>query len=326
MTAPAVTVVVTCYNYGRFVAAALESVRDQSHADFECIVVDDGSTDDSIAVIERFLTDSRFRLVRQQNGGVSHARNVGIGLAAAPLIAFLDADDVWQPSKLARQVERLVAGPNLGVVYTRRTIIDADGRPLPCTDPASPHGRVAGRLFRQNFVCFSSAMVRTSAAVRVGGFDEQLGLAVDYDFWLRVARHYPFGVIDEPLVAYRIGHGVNLSRRQRERYHVALYVMRRFQDQFDRPSAQLTAAEIARATAETFAHLGVLCRGASKRSETRWLLKALRADPTYIAGWRGLAAALAPARLRQFVRRIRGKSGRWEEQCLSRFNRPEAVL
>ncbi|HEY1376889.1 MAG TPA: glycosyltransferase [Gemmataceae bacterium] len=326
MTAPAVTVLVTSYNYGRYVGAAMESVRAQTADNFECVVIDDGSTDNSLSVIGSFLSDPRFRLVRQQNRGVSHARNVGIGLANAPYIAFLDADDLWRPTKLERQLERFRDRPDLGVVFTRRTIIDSDDGPRPCSDVLPPEGRVVGPLFRQNFVCFSSAMVRTEAAVRVGGFDERLGLAVDYDFWLRVARHYPFGVVDEPLVAYRVGHGVNLSRRQRERYHVALYVMRRFERHFDAAAARLSPAEVARAEAETFANLGVLCRGFSRRTAAAWLLRAVRADPALLAAWRGLAAAAVPAAVRRLVRWLRGASGDWERQCYSQFNRPEAVL
>jgi hypothetical protein len=151
-------------------------------------------------------------------------------------------------------------------------------------------------------------------------------LAVDYDFWLRLARHYPFGVVDEPLVGYRVGHGANLSRRQRERYHVALYVMRRFEKHFDSPSARLTPAEVARAEAETFAHLGVLCRGSSRRTEASWLLRALRTDLGYAPAWRGLVAALMPALVRRWARHIRGTTGDWESQCASSFNRPETVL
>jgi glycosyltransferase involved in cell wall biosynthesis len=323
---PAVTVVVTSFNYGRYVAAALESVRAQTMADFECVIVDDGSIDDSVAVIESFLSDPRFRLVNQQNRGVSHARNVGIGLAGAPFVAFLDADDLWRPEKLQRQLDRFRTEPALGVVYTRRTIIDGASIPKPNTDGVSPQGQIVGPLFQQNFVCFSSAMVRTDAAARVGGFDERLGLAVDYDFWLRVARHYPFGVVDEPLVAYRVGHGANLSRRQRERYHVALYVMRRFEKHFDAMANRLAPAEVVRAEAETFAHLGILSRGSSRRSELGWLFRALRTEPGYGPAWRALAAALAPAALRRWVRRLRGTSGEWERRCASPFNRPETVL
>jgi glycosyltransferase involved in cell wall biosynthesis len=325
MSSPAVSVIVTSFNYGRYVGAALESVRAQTMTDFECIVIDDGSTDNSIAVIETFLRDPRFRLIRQQNRGVSHARNVGIDQAKSPFIAFLDADDLWRPTKLQRQFDRFAAEPALGVVYTRRTIIDAADQTQSCTDRIAPSGEVVGPLFQQNFVCFSSATVRTEAAVRVGGFDERLGLAVDYDFWLRVAKYYPFSVVDEPLVSYRVGHGVNLSRRQRERYHVALYVMKRFERHFD-GSAKLTANEIALAEAETYAHLGILSRGSSRRAELGWLLKSVRTKLGYVTAWRGLLAALTPASVRQMLRRLRGTSGDWERQCSSAANQPEAIL
>jgi glycosyltransferase involved in cell wall biosynthesis len=323
---PAVTVIVTSFNYGRYIGAALDSVRAQAMTDFECIIVDDGSTDDSVAVIKTVLSDPRFRLIRQQNGGVSRARNVGIGQVRAPFIAFLDADDQWRPEKLKRQLDRFTTKSNLGVVFTRRSIIDTADAPRPANDAVSPQGQVVTRLFRQNFVCFSSAMVRTEAAIRVGGFDERLGLAVDYDFWLRIARRYPFGVVDEPLVSYRVGHGINLSGRQRERYHVARYVMRRFEKHFDSPAAQLGAAEIARAEAETLAHLGVLCRGSSRGEELRWLIRAVWTDPFYLAGWRGLLAASMPVAIRRFIRRLRGASGDWERQCCYRANRPEPIL
>jgi len=325
MTAPAVSVIVTSYNYGRYVGAALASVRNQTVGDVECIVVDDGSTDNSIEVIESFLDDTRFRLIRLENGGVSRARNVGLSAAHGRFVAFLDADDVWQPTKLERQLRRFTADPSLGVVFTRRTIIAGNGVRQPCADGMPPEGEIVGPLFRQNFVCFSSAIVTTEAITRVGGFDEQLGLAIDYDFWLRLASLYRVGVVDEPLVAYRIGHGANLSSRQRERYHVALYVMRRFQQQFDTAN-RLTRADIARGEAETFVNLGVLSRGWSAREAVSWLLRAVRTRPGYAPAWRGLISVLTPAPVRRVVRSVRGTSGDWEKRLFSRANRPEAVL
>src|SRR5262245_30453217 len=213
MRTPPVSVVITSYNYGRYVGAALESVREQTVRDIEVIVLDDGSSDDSIDVIERFLGDSRFRLVRQDHRGQSGTKNHGIELARAPFIAFLDADDLWAPDKLERQLARFGSDPELGVVCTGRTLIGPDGSRIPWRDAPRPEGWVVNPMFRQNFVCFSSAMLRAEVPARVGRFDDRIGLAIDYDFWLRASRHYAFGLIDAPLVAYRIGH-VNLSRRQ----------------------------------------------------------------------------------------------------------------
>jgi glycosyltransferase involved in cell wall biosynthesis len=325
MSAPAVSVIVTSFNYGRYVATALESVRAQTAGDFECLVIDDGSTDDSVATIESFLSDARFRLSRLDNGGVSRARNIGLAQARGRFVSFLDADDVWQPTKIERQLQKFATAPSLGVVFTRRTLIDRDGAPQQYTDTAPPQGDVVVPLFRQNFVCFSSAMITAEAAGRVGGFDERLGLAVDYEFWLRVAGRYPFGLVDESLVSYRIGHGNNISARQRERYHVALYVMRRFQELFAAPG-RLPPAAIARAEAETFANLGVLSRGNSTAESAAWLLRAVTTVPAYTAAWSGLVATLTPLRLRRLVRKLRSKSGEWEDRLFSKANRPEAVL
>jgi glycosyltransferase involved in cell wall biosynthesis len=324
MTRPVVSVIVTSYNYGRYVGGALASVRDQTLKDVEVIVVDDGSSDDSLSVIEQFLGDPRFRLAREHHRGQGWTKNRGLELVRAPFVAFLDADDLWRPDKLERQLARFRAEERLGVVCTRRTLIDADGRPLPCADAEPPQGWVVNSMFRQNFVCFSSAMLRAEVPARVGGFDERIGLAVDYEFWLRAARHYPFGLVDAPLASYRVGH-VNLSRRQLDRLHVALLIMRRFERLFDAP-AQLDARVIARAEAETYAHLGLICRGYSRRAALGWLLRSLWADPTCGPTWRGLMAASVPDRVRRLVRRMRGGSGAWEKLCFSTFNRPEAIL
>jgi glycosyltransferase involved in cell wall biosynthesis len=321
---PTVSVIVTSYNYGRYVGAALESVRRQTLGDFEAIILDDGSTDDSLRVIERFLNDPRFRLIRQKHAGQPQTKNRGLVEARAPYIAFLDADDVWAPAKLEKQVARFQADPSLGVVCTRRTLMDADGRAKACHDAPTPSGYVLDAMFRQNFVCFSSAMLRAGVVEHVGRFDETIPLAIDYDFWLRVARHYPFGVVDEPLVAYRVGH-VNLSRRQLDRLHVARLIMHRFVTHYDEPAALSDDAR-SRAEAETFTHLGIIARGYSRRAAAAWLWRALKTEPRHGPAWRALVATAVPDRLRRVVRRLRGRSDEWERRCYTEFNRPEPLL
>src|SRR5262245_1587918 len=177
MTGPAVSVVITSYTYGRYIGATLAAVRDQTFTDFEVVVVDDGSSDDSVAVVERFLDDGRFRLVRQEHRGLTPTKNHGLALARGAFLALLDADDIWRADKLEKQMARFRAERDLGVVFSRRGLIDGDGRPLPCHDPAPPEGWVAARLYRQNFVCYSSALVRDEVPARVGWFDERLPMA-----------------------------------------------------------------------------------------------------------------------------------------------------
>lgn len=321
---PTVSVVVSSYNYGRYIGAALNSVRRQTLADFEALVIDDGSTDDSRRVIREFLADPRFRLIKQDHGGQARAKNRGLAEARGPYVAFLDADDLWAKRKLEKQVALMESDPRLGVICTRRKIVDADGKPRPCSDGRPPRGHVVAEMFRQNFVCFSSAMLRAGVADHVGGFDESIPLAIDYDFWLRAARHYRFGVVNEPLVAYRVGH-VNLSRRQLDRLHVARLIMERFTNYYDDPNTLSDTAR-ARAEAETYTHFAIFARGYSRRAAFAWLWRALRAAPTHLPAWREIAAAALPDRLRRLLRRARGVSGAWERACHTPFNQPEAVL
>ena len=119
---PQVSIVVTCYNYGQFVAGCLASIQNQTFSDYEVIIVDDGSTDNSVDQIRPFLLENRFRCVVQKNGGQANAKNRGINESKAELVAFLDADDQWLPNKLERQIP-LFTGQNIGVVYSRANLI-----------------------------------------------------------------------------------------------------------------------------------------------------------------------------------------------------------
>lgn len=320
---PTVSVVMASYNFGPYIGAALESVRAQTVEDFECIVIDDGSTDDSLKVIGRYLDDERFRLLRQRHGGQAKAKNRGLEAAAGQFIAFLDADDYWLPHKLERQLRRF-NDPSIGVVFTRRKLIDADGRPMPVPDRPQPTRASLNALFQQNFICFSSAMLRRQVVEHVGLFDERLDLGIDYDYWLRVARHYRFCYIDEALAAYRVGHA-NLSRRQLERLHTARMIMQRFRRHYGGDD-QLDPRAVARAEAETLHHLSVISRGFSRRAAIGWSLQALMVNPTYAPAWRGLASALAPEFVRRFWRKMRGCDGAWERHCYTSSNRPETIL
>src|SRR5262249_50775349 len=187
---PAVSVVIATYNYGRYLAGALDSVLGQTFADLEVIVVDDGSSDDTAHVVSPYLLDPRVAYHRLDHRGQPAAKNFGIRLAHAPLIAFLDADDLWVPTKHEKQLALFESDAALGVVYSRRLLIDAEGRQLAYRQPVLYRGRVLEPMFRDNFVCFSSVVLRRAVFDEVGLFDEQLPLAIDYDLWLRVAlRH-----------------------------------------------------------------------------------------------------------------------------------------
>src|SRR6516162_2987586 len=135
---PVVSVVMAAKNYARFLPAAVESVFAQTVADWELVIIDDGSTDDTPEAVRPFLADCRVKYLRSDRLGQSRAKNLGLGLSRGEYVAFLDADDAWSPTKLEKQLAVFGAEPEVGVVYCLRTLIDENNAPL------SPRGRGDG--------------------------------------------------------------------------------------------------------------------------------------------------------------------------------------
>jgi glycosyltransferase involved in cell wall biosynthesis len=312
---PTVSVVIATYNHGRFLSAAIASVLAGTFADFEIIVVDDGSSDDTAEVIFPYLADRRLRYYRKAHQGLSAARNLGIRFAQAPLLAFLDADDLWLPEKLEKQLALFRRDPGLGVVYARRLLIDEEGEPIDCQDPQLYRGHILPEIFRRNFVCFSSAVVRAAVFRKVGLFDEELPLAMDYDFWLRAAREFRFDYVDRPLIKYRTGHA-SLSQRIEERLAMVDGIMRRFLDR--QGGRKLVKPLVVRqARAELFYHMSVLRRQRSRLSALPWIMRSLTLCPGYGLAWKGLAALPLPETVRRWVRRALGRPVNWTDQLPS---------
>ena len=181
---PTVSIIVPCYNGARFVAETLQSVRDQTLTDWECIVVDDGSTDTSAAVIEPFLPDPRFRYVYQENRGLSEARNTGMRHATGEFLQFLDADDLLLPTKLESQVAFLNAHPEYALVATGFIRTNEAGHELGRN--VYPEGEVLLELLVEAQFVVHAALLRRSWAERVGTFEPSLRAAEDWDYWCRL--------------------------------------------------------------------------------------------------------------------------------------------
>lgn len=207
---PTVSVIIPTYNRAAIVTEAIDSVLAQTFRDFELIVVDDGSTDDTR---DRLIGYSeRICLICQENHGVSHARNVGIRAAQGRYIALLDSDDLWLPKKLETQIAVMEAHADIPLCHTEEIWIRRGVR----VNQMKKHQKHGGYIF-PNCLPFcvispSSVMIHRALFDEVGDFDESLPACEDYDLWLRVTKTYPVHFIETPMIVKRGGHDDQLSR------------------------------------------------------------------------------------------------------------------
>lgn len=207
---PEVSVVIPTYNSARYVIEAVNSVLAQTYQDFEVLVIDDGSTDETEAVMRRYQAPVRY--IRQPNGGVAVARNRGITESRGRYVAFLDADDTWLPHKLERQLAALQGQPNYRACYAAFAVVDASLNPLGISRSQRQASALEDLLLRGNIIgSICTVLCERALFELVGGFDPALSQCADWDMWVRLAAQTEFLYLDEPLVTYR-QHGTNMSR------------------------------------------------------------------------------------------------------------------
>jgi glycosyltransferase involved in cell wall biosynthesis len=292
---PLVSIVVTNYNFARFIADAVDTALQQSYPHTEVIVVDDGSSDGSLRALDAYR--DRVRIVAQRNQGVSGARNSGIRESRGELVAFFDGDDLWHRDKLARQVP-LFENDAVGLVYCGVEYIDEDGRSLG-TNTKGLRGRVLRdiALLRETVVLAggSTAIVRRRLFDRAGGFDPQLSTAADWDMWRRVACYAEVDVAREPLVKYRLRSG-SMHRNPRVFEHDMLYGLARM-------FADPAAADVRRLRRRSYGKLYLMLSGSFL--EAGDAAKAAGYACRSIASWPPSAAYVAALPWRR-IRRLLG--------------------
>ena len=211
-----VSVVIPTFNRWPMIAEAVASVMAQRRVDFELIIVDDGSGDETVtqlpALADLIRSEQRpVRTLRMRNRGPAAARNLGVAAAGAPLIAFLDSDDLWETDKLERQLRHMRQRPGCMVSHTDEIWMRCGVR----VNPGHRHRKRGGDIFidslRTCLVSPSAVMMRTSVFRELGGFDEDMHAAEDYDLWLRLLLEYQVEFLPEPLVIRRAGHQGQLS-------------------------------------------------------------------------------------------------------------------
>jgi GT2 family glycosyltransferase len=277
---PLVSVVVPTYNRAHLIRRTVESVLAQGYAPLEIVIVDDGSTDDTRAVLERaYGGDERVRYVYQENRGPAGARNRGFREARGEYVALLDSDDAWHPWKLSLQVRCMELHPELGMTWTDMEMIDPQGnvvdraylrrmyhayqlfsddelfsRSFPLREVAPDLAPMAGearlrtgdifsKMIMGNLVHTSTTLLRRSRLEQVGGFDESLRHSgEDYDFHLRTCREGPVGLLDLPAIRYQQGMADRLTA-PRFRVHMAENVLKTIEPVLRRDAARIDLPE-----------------------------------------------------------------------------------
>lgn len=209
------SVIIPTYNRAKYLPEAIDSVLNQTCQDFEIIVVDDGSTDETAEVVKSYIKSTiEIKYIQQENQGPGAARNSGIREAKGKYIAFIDSDEVWKPEKLEKQIKFLEKNPDYEMVYTDVYEFNNGAitkkSVLVTNDRGKMSGMIIGRLIIGCFISLSTVTLRREVIDAVGVFNTDLMIAEDWDLWLRVASKYKIWFIDEVLVGHRI-HPHNLT-------------------------------------------------------------------------------------------------------------------
>lgn len=218
---PRVSVIIPSYNCASFIPETLESVFAQTYRDLEIILVDDGSTDDTPAVVAPYL--DRITYIRQKNGGLPAARNTGIRAAKGEFIALLDADDSWMADKLERQLPRF-ADAEVGIVYSDFSVRYADGRFQPSylvNRPLASEGYVLENYIRSRFLFPSTMVIRQKCLEEFGLFDEEMLACEDIELFARICSRWKIARIDAPLmIRYEGTHNITSNSRKINQYTI----------------------------------------------------------------------------------------------------------
>lgn len=225
--APAISVVLPVFNAEAYVREAVESILAQSFTDFELIIINDGSSDGSGAILQELAaSDARIRLIERPNGGLISALNEGIERARASLIARMDADDVAMPERLALQHARMVVSPHLAVLGSFMRLMDASGKIIRIADYPITEADTARFLEQGCPLAHPTVIMRREAVIEVGGYRMAFAHCEDYDLWLRISeRGFGIANLPKPLLNYRI-HGTNVSSVHRQAQELGTIIAR----------------------------------------------------------------------------------------------------
>jgi len=302
-----ISIIIPTYNYAQYICEAIESVLNQTYKDFEIIVVDDGSTDNTKEVIKPYL--NKIKYIYQQNSGPSSARNRGIKEAKGEYIAFLDADDIWLPQKLELQIKFMEKEKEVGLIFSDMILFNEKGiiknsflkqklffnklpiKPLSSTEKVI-YDNVFNALLQENFIPTNTVIAKKECFNKVGFFDETLFSVEDRDMWLRIGLFYDIGFINFPLVLTRF-HETNISANQELALKSRLKVMKKFLNYSNLP---IKSKKIIKQTInKIYFDLGYLYFTCEKFSLSRiYFRKFLKKNPFMFKPWIYILLSVLP--------------------------------
>jgi glycosyltransferase involved in cell wall biosynthesis len=275
MPPPLVSIILPTYNRAHLLKRSIQSILNQTYKNFELIIVNDGSTDNTREVVENFHDRRIYYVEHEKRRGANAARNTGIKLAKGEYIAFQDDDDIWLPRKLEMQIEVFQNSPqNVGVVYTGCLRIDCErGRAfrLPSIKEKRVEGYIHSNLLKKNFITTTTAVVKRECFQHSGLFDENLPRLQEWDLWIRISKHYSFKYINLPLVISYIFRE-NISRNLDALISAQTYILYKYFDEISHDLKML---------AHHYAVIGSLLHMRGKIKEGRkYLLRGFSRDST----------------------------------------------
>lgn len=301
---PEISIIVPTYNYAHFIVDCLESIFSQTYKDFEVIVVDDGSTDDTAQVLEKYK--GRIRYIHQENRGLPAARNTGIRAAQGEYLAFLDSDDLWLPNKLDEQIRVLRNDADMGIIFSDASAFNERGvmRESILKEENICTGFCFQRLFMGNYLVMPTVMIRKRCLEKSGLFDESLTAVEDYDLWLRISLYYKIGFVSKILAQYRV-HPSNMSKDFYLLVDNEIKVIQKIIDQYPGPVQKLRGVSVRLCTLFNQHGLEWIKKGNARQAKKSFF-KAITTRPWQVRAYYYFLATMAGKRgfeqLREFKR------------------------
>lgn len=312
---PRISVVIPTYNRANYILQALESVFAQTYKDYEVVVIDDGSTDGTQALLKPLIDNGTIRCYQNPGRGVSAARNFGVENANGKHLAFLDSDDLFLPAKLEKQIALIEQRPEIGMVHSHYAKFNDAGEDLGLRDTSRYQGAIYPGLLNQWDILMapSCTLIPKTVFEEVGGYDEAMRWAEDLDLWRRIAQRYPLDLVPEVLTRVRV-HSDNASKHRIQ----ALSDFQRYIDKALADDPALDTTDGRRIQASMLSHFAQTMLGEGRATEMRLVrglsLKSLTHQPLELINLISWLISWLPLTFRQRLAKI------WRRTQHSRVN------